>query len=312
MDVGQQHDMLIQDLTFTIATTSSWCYTVLRDRLLGRISRDIPKAPPDIQVSRHRIQSGKNSLDALFVMPSTQPVRAAVLICHGIGEIVDHWVPAQQLLAVNGVASLVFDYSGYGKSSGFVSAVQCEDDAVSVFWHLQGLVPSSPVAIPVSILGFSMGSGVAAAVLGRIATDRVVLCAAFTSFRKAAGSLGFPKALCALAPAVWRTEETLRDRAVCSVRSIPVLLVHGERDEVFPVQMATDLHECCGGDAELIVVPNLAHNEPFYRPQISYWGSIVAWLAKASPGAAETMVETMVIEATEPGVGSDVSAIHLS
>src|ERR1700731_1298725 len=154
--------MLIQDLIFTVATTSACCYTVLRDRLLGRIGRGIPEALPDIEVSRHRIRSGKNSLDALFVAPSRQPVHAAVLICHGIGEIVDHWVPAQQLLAANGIASLVFDYSGYGKSSGFVSAVQCEEDAVNAFRHLQSLVPSSPVSIPVSMLGFSLGTGVAA------------------------------------------------------------------------------------------------------------------------------------------------------
>ena len=293
--------MLIQDLIFTIATTSACGYTVVRDRLLGRIGHSIPERLPDAQVSRHRIQSGRNSLDALFVAPSTQPVRAAVLICHGIGEIVDHWVPAQQLLAANGVASLVFDYSGYGKSSGFVSAAQCEEDAVNAFRHLQSLIPSSPVSIPVSMLGFSMGSGVAAAVLGRVAADRLVLCAAFTSFRKAAGSLGFPKVLCALTPEVWRTEETLRG---CCV---PVLLVHGEKDEVFPVQMAVDLHRCCGGDAELVVVPNLAHNEPFYWPQISYWGPIVAWLTQASLDS----VAGAAADSHGAGVRSDVSTIHL-
>jgi pimeloyl-ACP methyl ester carboxylesterase len=296
--------MLIQDLTFTVATTCACGYTVLRDRLLGRIGRGIPEALPDMRASRHRIQSGKNSLDAVFVAPSTLQVRAAVLICHGIGEIVDHWVPAQQLLAANGVASLVFDYSGYGKSSGFVSAAQFEEDAVNAFRLLQGLVPSSLV----SILGFSMGSGVAAAMLGRVAADRLVLCAAFTSFRNAAGSLGFPKALCALVPSIWRTGETLRDPSVCSVHPVPVLLVHGERDEVFPLQMATDLHGCCGGDAELIVVPNLSHNEPFYRPQISYWGPIVEWLAKPLPGSTGGVV----IDPSEAAVCSDASAIHLN
>ena len=62
--------------------------------------------------------SAANMLDAVFVEPAAIPPRASVLLCHGIGETVEQWFGVQQLLAANGVASLVFDYSGYGKSTG--------------------------------------------------------------------------------------------------------------------------------------------------------------------------------------------------
>jgi len=293
-----RYEMLIQDLTFAVATTCAFRYTAMRDRLLGRIGPRAAKPVAGVTDCRFRFPSGKNVLDAAFVAPSAQPVQAGLLICHGIGEVVDHWLPAQQLLAASGVASLVFDYSGYGESSGFVSSAQCEEDAVNAFHHLQGLVPSAPV----SMLGFSMGSGVAAAVVGRVAPRLLVMCAAFTSFRKAAVSLGFPRALCLLAPPVWRTEETLGS---CQV---PVLLVHGEKDSVFPVQMTTVLHGCCDGFSELMIVPGLAHNEPFYQPRLSYWGPIISRLTNGSDGRAGAVAR----DSLQPEVGPDASAIHLS
>ena len=70
--------------------------------------------------------------------------KAALLICHGIGEIVEYWFPVQQLLAANGVASLVFDYSGYGRSSGSIDWSQCELDAIDAFEYLKSIAPSTP------------------------------------------------------------------------------------------------------------------------------------------------------------------------
>jgi hypothetical protein len=81
--------------------------------------------------SRHVIHSGKNVLDAVFVTRDANTVKASLLICHGIGETVEHWLGVQQLLAASGVASLVFDYSGFGRSSGFFNAKRCERDAVA-------------------------------------------------------------------------------------------------------------------------------------------------------------------------------------
>ncbi len=254
---------------FTIAITCISRSLVLRDRLLGRIGPDRSGDTCDALVSRHAIPSGKNVLDAFFARPAAVPAQSVVLICHGIGETVDHWLPVQRLLAANGAASMVFDYSGYGRSTGSINVSQCEQDAIAAFQLLRDLMPGASI----SLLGFSLGSGVAAAIIGRVAVERLVLCAAFTSFRDAACSLGIPRRFAFAVPHVWRAEEALRDCA------IPVLIVHGDRDRLFPVQMASELNGFCGRNAELVVVPELSHNEPFYRPHLSYWGLILSRLA---------------------------------
>jgi uncharacterized protein len=254
-------------LMFTVSVTVIWRIFVLRDRMLRRIGSAGRTDAPDVRTSRHSIPSGRERLDAVFV-PAEGATKGALLICHGIGEIVDHWLLVQKLLASRGVASLVFDYAGYGKSTGAVDWTQCEQDAVSAFGFLKTLVPDRPV----SILGFSMGSGISAAILPQVDADRLILCSAFTSFREAACALGLPRGLCSIVPPIWNGRESLPG---CATR---VLIMHCEQDRVFPVRMASELASWCGAGAEVVIVPNQKHNEPFYRPQWSYWEEIVSRL----------------------------------
>ncbi len=48
--------------------------------------------------------------------------------------------------------------------------------------------------------------------------------------------------------------------------------------QMFPVEMARRLAEWGAEGAELVVVPDHAHNEPFYKPRLAYWGQVVARL----------------------------------
>jgi len=262
-------------ISFTVSVTAISRVFVLRDRMLGRLGNGRWARVQRHADSRHLIPSGSQQLDASFVRPAETPPQAALLICHGIAETVEHWLPAQHLLAAHGIASLVFDYAGYGKSTGAIDWAQCEQDAIAAFSFLKELAPG----LPVSVLGFSMGSGIATAILDRICPDRLILCAAFTSFREAARSLGVPHRVSATLPPIWSGEEPLRR---CPV---PVLIVHGERDHTFPVRMASQLAAWCGANAKLVVVPGLSHNEPFYRPHLRYWRHVVSHLVPASPSA---------------------------
>jgi pimeloyl-ACP methyl ester carboxylesterase len=253
-------------LIFSISITAIGRFLLLRDRVLGRVSWNGREKRSGARASRHSIPSGKSRLDAVLLKP--EAARASLLICHGIGETVQHWLPVQQMLAASGIASLVFDYSGYGESSGLFDSDQSEQDTVCAFHCLEQLT----APLPVSILGFSLGSGIAVAVLGKIPAHRLVLCAAFTSLRNAAASARIPRAFAFAVPPIWDAEGALRD---CP---IDVLIVHGEKDGLFPVRMARELAAICGSRCKLVIAPNVAHNQPFRRPELSYWGPIVSWL----------------------------------
>jgi pimeloyl-ACP methyl ester carboxylesterase len=260
---------LIDNLAFTAAVTVASRAFILRDRFLGRVKRAPLEDHPCLETWRRSIASGKQVLDAVFVNSVGEPARAAVLLCHGIGETVDHWFGVQKLLAARGVASLVFDYSGYGRSTGRIQWEQCEQDAVEAFGALKALLPKTPV----SILGFSLDSGIATAVLDRVSPEKLILCSSFTSFQDAAFCAGLPRVLALLAPPIWNTEKSLR---CCS---LPVLVLHCLNDRLFPSQMALKLASVCGERARLVIVPNQQHNDPFYRPLSHYWEHVTSFLA---------------------------------
>jgi uncharacterized protein len=261
-----EHCTSLQRVAFALALGVGWRAIHTRDLLLGRIPRRVVHEP-GLSITPLVIPSGRSVLDALFVAPAAQPARATVLICHGIGEIVPQWMPIQRLLAARGVASLVFDYSGYGRSTGWPAPAQLERDAVAAFERLQQLAPG-----PISLLGFSLGTGVVPAILHRVPAHRLVLCASFTSFRAAARRVCIPGFLSALVPPVWDSGEVLR------AAPQQVLLVHSTRDSLFPVAMAEELAACCGARASLRIVEGLRHNEPFYKPSPAYWDPIADFL----------------------------------
>ncbi len=258
----------IRHFVFNITIQSVGRALLARDIAFGWARLNWRIDPTLNGVSRHGIRSGRNVLDSVLVEPGSSPARAAVLICHGIGETVQRWFGVQQMLAANGLASLVFDYTGYGRSKGFFSAAQSERDTIAAFEFLEQRVGP----LPISLLGFSLGSGIAAAVLDCVAPSSLVLCAAYTSMRAAAHSVGVPKKLLPGVPPIWRAEDVLR------TSKVPVLIVHGERDRLFPVSMADELSAACSPRARVVLVPKLRHNEPFHRPTQAYWGVIASFI----------------------------------
>ena len=244
----------------------------LRERPLGRIPRS-RRPCPNIRATQHAIVSGKNVLDAVYAEPANAPVCSALLVCHGIGEIVPQWFPIQRLFAESGIASLVFDYSGYGRSTGHVDWRQCEQDAIASFQLLERLTPGAPI----TVLGFSLGTGIAPAILKRVNADRLILCAGYTSFRAAARAAWIPPFLDFLVPPIWSAKDALCD---CS---LPILIVQGDRDRLFQTYMAHDLHACTGGRGDLLVLPAESHNEPFYYPKAHYWDPIIGWIHNGQP-----------------------------
>ena len=211
------------------------------------------------------IPSGKRRLSAVYVSAGDET--PAVLICHGIGELVEYWGRVQGLLQGKGVSSLVFNYSGYGTSTGHLSTAHCEEDTIAAYTELAGRGHPSIV-----LLGFSLGSGVGAAVASRVAIDGLVLCEGFSTLREGAMAMGFPRWVTRMVPDAWDTV-----RRVCALE-VPVLVVHSDVDGLFPLSMATSVAEACGGRGELIVIKGVSHNAPIFAPTEEYWRPIAAWV----------------------------------
>ena len=174
----------------------------------------------------------------------------------------------QAFLLDRGVGSMVFNYSGYARSTGSISSQHCDEDLAAAYAALR--LRTGP-RTPVAILGFSLGSGIAASGAGALTPppDRLFLCEAFTSFREAVAATGLPRPIARLSPNIWDTVTTVR-----SLR-IPVTILHSDADTLFPIAMAQRIAAACQPPTQAVIVAALAHNEPYLRPTEAYWKTVI-------------------------------------
>jgi len=258
---------------------------LIRDAIVSSFAGRSSAASGTASVRGIKIASGSRLLDARLFTPRSQP-RASLLILHGIGERLAYWQDAQRLLADHGVASLIFDYSGYGESTGATIPMNLRQDTIAAYAELRRLVPGARAPF---LLGLSLGTGVAVDAAPHLepAASGVVLCEAFTSLRSAAAAAGdtrlLPRVLrrwlARLLPDVYRTAALIEQ-----IRS-PLLIVHSDGDQLFPVAMGREILEAAraggGPEAELFVPHGFAHNDAFARPSLDYWQPILDFLLEA-------------------------------
>ena len=48
-----------------------------------------------------------------------------------------------------------------------------------------------------------------------------------------------------------------------SKNKVPLLLIHGDADDLVPTEMATELYEAASGENELWIVPDAGHTKAF-------------------------------------------------
>lgn len=237
------------------------------DRQSGRMSRILDRYA--FSKERLVIESGERRLSAVYVTARVLAAEdaPAILICHGIGELVEYWGGVQELLKAMGISSLVFNYSGYGESTGRVSVANCEEDALAAYKVLAERGHRSII-----LLGFSMGTGVGCAVASRMDVDGFVLCEGFSSLRDAGLAMGFPRWLTRSVPNAWDTVNCIGELRM------PVLVVHSDEDGLFPLSMAVQVAKACGANGELLVIGGLPHNAPIFAPTEEYWEPIAEWV----------------------------------
>jgi len=95
----------------------------------------------------------------------------------------------------------------------------------------------------------------------------------FSSIRRSALPVALPAFLSAPVPPIWDAAASLPN---CK---LPVLVVHSTVDRFFPVEMAREIVSLCGGNSELPLLHGMGHNEPFYKPDLSYLGPMIFRIA---------------------------------
>jgi pimeloyl-ACP methyl ester carboxylesterase len=218
----------------------------------GPVELPAPTPPAHPRLERWAIAIDDGQVEAFFFAAPHASAGPAVVFAHGNGESIDGWVGRLDFYLEHGVSVLLIEYRGYGRSAGTASATAIVDDAE----RFLDMLARRPEVDPAQIIfhGRSIGSGVLCALAKRRPPQALVLESAFTSLD------GFVRALL-LPPLVLgagRFDNLGAVRALAD-RRLPMLIMHGDHDEIFPLPMAHQLAAAGGAQATLKVHP-CGHN----------------------------------------------------
>lgn len=185
-----------------------------------------------------------------------------VLFTHGNGGNVTSQAGFMRPFLAAGFDALVFDYRGYGASSGQPSESGLYSDAAAAFEYLT--TTRGVRSDQVLIVGHSLGSAVATELASRREPAGLILAAPFSSF---------PEAMNAHAPWIpvglfrWKDERFDAGSRIGRV-SVPILVVSGAEDRLVPESVSRPLYEAAPAHKSWVDVPG-GHNTVFSSDQFA-------------------------------------------
>jgi fermentation-respiration switch protein FrsA (DUF1100 family) len=172
--------------------------------------------------------------EAFFLAPhgAGEPAsRHPVLVyTHGNGELIDFWLDDFEEPRRWGLAVLLVEYPGYGRSPGRPSEDSIRRTMIEALTWIRGRADLDESRIVAH--GRSLGGGAAVALAAQGAVAALILESTFSSVRKIARSFGVPGFL---------VLDPFDNRSVVREFPGPILGIHGSRDRVIPFEHAEEL-----------------------------------------------------------------------
>lgn len=203
-----------------------------------------------------------------------------VLFCHGNAGNISHRVDNLRLLRELGLAVFIFDYRGYGQSGGKASEEGTYSDMRGAIDWLagEGWLPQQMI-----YFGRSVGAGVALQLALEQPPAGLVLESPFTSI-KAMGRYHYPL-LWLLAG--WLLDVRYDNLAKIAQLKVPLLIFHGDRDDIVPQMMGKELFEQAPATKTFFSIAGAGHNDTYDRGGTGYWQQWREFLSSLNSPASE-------------------------
>jgi len=190
----------------------------------------------------------------------------AVLLCHGNAGNISHRLETAKYLHELGVAVFMFDYRGYGKSTGSPTEEGVYNDAENCFdWLLQ---TKQFKAEDIFIFGRSLGGAVAIELAKRVQSGGLIVESSFTS----SGDLGaklFP-----FFPIKTLIRYSFNSVATISEIKVQKLITHSPEDELIPYAMGQSLFKAAAEPKKFVDLSG-GHNSRTYFDDPAYKNALL-------------------------------------
>lgn len=196
--------------------------------------------------------------------------RLTVLLFHGNAGNISHRLDRALLMQLRlKVDTFLLDYRGYGRSEGSPDEAGTYEDARAAYRWLvaRGTSPERLV-----LFGESLGSAVATQLATEVASRALVLESPFTSVPDMARAV-YP--FLPLWPFVRTRYDTLSK--VPALR-VPLLILHGERDEVVPFAQGRRVFEAAPEPKRFYAIRGAGHNDTYVVGGDAYWQALADFM----------------------------------
>lgn len=187
-----------------------------------------------------------------------------VVFCHGNAGNISHRLDNLRRLRELGLAVFIFDYRGYGRSEGRPSEPGSYSDMRGALAWLQQQGWEGREMI---YFGRSIGAGVALQLALEQPPGGVILESPFTSIA-AMGKQHYPLLWLM---AGWLLEARYDNLGKIDRLKTPLLIFHGNRDEIVPQEMGRELFEAAPHSKSFHSISGAGHNDTYERGGADYW-----------------------------------------
>lgn len=198
------------------------------------------------------------------------PGKPTLLYFHGNGGSLADRAPRIARFMNEGWGVYMMTYRGYGGSSGSPSEAANVADARLAYHALvnEGVPPSSIIAY-----GESLGSGIAVRIAAELPVAGIILDAPYTSIVDLAAR-AYP-----FVPVRLFLTDRYQSRRYIGAIKAPLLILHGARDGVIPVEMGRKLARLAPEPKRLVVFPN-GHHSDLYINGNNALDAVRAWVSE--------------------------------
>lgn len=209
---------------------------------------------------------------------------ASALYCHGNTGNLTNTAHVMPHLLDAGINVLLFDYRGFGKSSGSPSLSGIVSDGICAARFHEKIRPKG---VPSILYGFSLGGAVAGQVIRAHSFDGLVLQSTFTSLPDVARAVFRKLPLHLFAGNIFDTIGAIREMHA------PLLVIHGTEDETCPCWMGHKLYDAHDGKKMIYIVEGGMHKDLFIRDCDALVWAVNRFAADLPRGVHDAVPATM-------------------
>ena len=173
-----------------------------------------------------------------------------ILYFHGNGGALVDRVPRFRALTASGYGLLAIAYRGYGGSTGSPTQKGLMEDGETAYLEARTRGYGGDRIV---LMGESLGTGVAVALAATHEAAAVVLDSPYSSAVEVAA------AHYAVFPVKWLMFDQFRSDLAISDVHIPILVLHGDEDDIVPISLARQLFELANEPKTFMRVPGGKH-----------------------------------------------------